>query len=174
MTRKCRGPRRPKDVARREAEKCADWFPRGDVGVDDVAQEARVRIWRADGGFDPARGTRAQYERVLARSAARRVYRGQFGGARGARKRLRPVERAGLVPDRWSAKRAELRMDLERVLATLTDEQRALCELLGAGLSGDEIATRLGVARSTVYRRRGEVRVIFAEAGLGPWLEGGR
>ena len=60
------------------------------------------------------------------------------------------------------------------VLATLTDEQRALCELLAAGLSGDEIATRLGVRRSTVYRRRGELRVIFAKAGLGSWLEGWR
>lgn len=64
---------------------------------------------------------------------------------------------------------ADLKIDLARVLATLTPEQRDLClRLLTSNLA--EISAATGIPRPTLHDRRAQIRAAFDRAGLGGYL----
>lgn len=67
----------------------------------------------------------------------------------------------------------DLRMDLRRIVSTLTERQQILCKLLGQeGLTPAEAAQVMGVARSTVYLELTQVRERLRDAGLQSYLKG--
>jgi RNA polymerase sigma factor (sigma-70 family) len=67
----------------------------------------------------------------------------------------------------------DLRMDLQRIVSTLTERQQILCKLLGQeGLTPAEAAQVMGVARSTVYLELTQVRERLRDAGLQSYLRG--
>jgi RNA polymerase sigma-70 factor (ECF subfamily) len=62
------------------------------------------------------------------------------------------------------------KVDLERLLAQVPEEQRDLCRrLMSATIS--EVAAALGVPRTTLYWPVARLRVIFEEAGLREYLK---
>jgi RNA polymerase sigma-70 factor (ECF subfamily) len=64
-----------------------------------------------------------------------------------------------------SGERQDLRIDVDRVIATLPYELAAIADLLRS-VGVVETANQLGVPRSTVYRRITAIRAVFARAGL--------
>lgn len=65
------------------------------------------------------------------------------------------------------------RIDLARVLKMLTPAQQRLCRLLGEeGVSVKEAAERLRIPRGTLYEEIKRIRRVFAQHGLGDYLEG--
>jgi DNA-directed RNA polymerase specialized sigma24 family protein len=69
----------------------------------------------------------------------------------------------------WSRERAELRIDVSRVIATLPPELAAIATLLRS-VSVVETARRLRVPRATLCRRLADIRRAFESAGLGLYL----
>jgi RNA polymerase sigma-70 factor (ECF subfamily) len=63
----------------------------------------------------------------------------------------------------------DIRMDIDRVIATLPKELRDLCERLQVNTMA-EIARDLGIPRTTLYDRLSKLREVFREAGLGDYL----
>lgn len=165
---KCRGPQ-GRDVAAKVATQCARWFPHGDIDVDDLAQEGRLRVWQNAERYDAERGSREAFEATVARSAIRRLQRDTYGGRRSARRRWCSLEQAPERRDPGGS--PELRIDLERVLLRLSDEQRALCQMKAEGVGRREMARRLGMSRSTLYRRMEALLALLAEMGFDDWLE---
>lgn len=165
---KCRGPQ-GRDVAAKVAARCADWFPHGDIDVDDLAQEGRLRVWQAKGRYDEERGSREAFEATVARSAIRRLRRDTYGGRRAIRRSWCSLEQ--VAERRDPGRSPDLRIDLERVLLRLSDEQRTLCQMKAEGMGRSEMARRLGMSRSTLYRRLEEIGALLAEMGFDGWLE---
>lgn len=61
----------------------------------------------------------------------------------------------------------ELRFALERALSLLTSPQKELCELLQEGhVRIEDLATAMGVERTTIYREIRRIRKIFEDEGL--------
>jgi len=78
-----------------------------------------------------------------------------------------------LRSDSDSSSVSDLRLDLERAFAGLTERQQMLCRLLGPeGLTPAEAAQVLGVARSTIYLELAQVRDRLTAAGLNVYLGG--
>jgi RNA polymerase sigma-70 factor (ECF subfamily) len=86
-----------------------------------------------------------------------------------------PIEAASEIPDeRWQrspelvAERAAAADGVDRLLAMLSDQQRAVVELRLAGLTGPEIATALGKSLASVklaqFRAYGRLRTLLAPA----------
>jgi RNA polymerase sigma-70 factor, ECF subfamily len=63
----------------------------------------------------------------------------------------------------------ELRVDLERLLATLTPEQREICAHL-IDRTVTEVARLLGIPRTSIQDIMQKLRVLFEEAGLREYL----
>ncbi len=63
----------------------------------------------------------------------------------------------------------DLRIDVHRVILRLPEELAEVATLLMT-LNGTEAATRLGISRSTLYRRLMGIRSVFAAAGLDHYL----
>jgi len=70
---------------------------------------------------------------------------------------------------RSAEERIDLNIDLERVMKNLPKELRQLCELL-TKYSIADVARKLGVARSSLYRSIHELRDVFDKAGLRDYL----
>ena len=70
---------------------------------------------------------------------------------------------------RSNEERTDLDIDLDRVIKNLPRELRLLCELL-AKLSVVEVARKLGISRSSLYKSVYELRDIFDRAGLRDYL----
>ena len=70
---------------------------------------------------------------------------------------------------RSAEERIDLDIDLERIMNNLPKELRQLCELL-AKYSISDVARKLGVARSSLYRSIHELRDVFDKAGLRDYL----
>jgi RNA polymerase sigma-70 factor (ECF subfamily) len=83
--------------------------------------------------------------------------------------RSKTYTKAVLESARLAEKLRTLRIDLERVLAALPAEQRALCERLRTATVA-EISRETGVPRGTLYERIGEIRSGFEKAGLAVYV----
>jgi DNA-directed RNA polymerase specialized sigma24 family protein len=62
--------------------------------------------------------------------------------------------------------------EVEMAVAQLPERLQALCRLLGTASHG-EVRGRLGLSKYRFYKLLGELRICFAEAGLGPNPENG-
>jgi len=66
----------------------------------------------------------------------------------------------------------DARIDIAKALEQLTPRQRRLCMLLGEeGLSIKEAAARLRIPRGTLYEEIKRIRKVFADLGLGDYLQ---
>ena len=75
-----------------------------------------------------------------------------------------------LLPDKGAAK-SDL-IDLRRAMARLAPHQIYLCGLLAeADLSAADVALKLGIPRGVLYRELQRIRAVFAEVGLGDYLD---
>jgi DNA-directed RNA polymerase specialized sigma24 family protein len=63
-----------------------------------------------------------------------------------------------------------LRLDVCRVMKSLPAELAAVAELLSEGETATAVAERLGISRSSIYRRIGRLRDIFRHSGLGLYV----
>jgi RNA polymerase sigma factor (sigma-70 family) len=133
-----------------------------DVDGEDLEQEGVLACWQALNVFDPRRASlRTFVERVV---AARMI---SLHRARTCRPRFQPIEDDGhKVGNTW-AMEIELRSDIERVLAALSDTDRRIALAL-IDHTPTEATRLLGMARSTVYERLRHIRVAFMHAGFRP------
>ncbi len=77
-----------------------------------------------------------------------------------------------LASDVDSKAQIELRFALERALPLLTASQRELCEFLQAGeVRIEDLATKMGVERTTIYREIRRIRKVFEDEGLKTFLK---
>ena len=128
---------------------------------EDLEQEAMVGLWRALPQFDSSRASlRTFVERVIATRIA---------SAMRSQRSLRRLPAYDTPPHDLSQPPAsvELRSDVERVLAELSDGDRRLALLL-IDHTPTEASRQLRISRSTVYERIRRIRVAFIDAGLGP------
>jgi RNA polymerase sigma factor (sigma-70 family) len=131
------------------------------VDREDLEQEAMVGLWRALSQFDSSRASlRTFVERVIATKIA---------SALRAQRVLRRVPASGGQPLCLGQPTlsVDLRRDVERVLAVLSDGDRRLAVLLGEH-TPTEASRKLRVSRSTVYEGIRRIRIAFVDAGLGP------
>lgn len=123
-----------------------EWLP---PVVEQVAEQARA-LARGGNDLRPARvRVRIPGEGWLLVRAD--VLNGVGGGAARTAVTLEPARRADLVP-------------LLYALHGLTERERAVTELLVAGLATDAVAARLAISRHTL---RDHVKAIFAKTGVG-------
>ncbi|MGC8793981.1 MAG: RNA polymerase sigma factor [Bryobacteraceae bacterium] len=128
---------------------------------EDLEQEALLRVWQALARYD---ASRASLRTFLERVAERR-----FPSLLRSRRRqlvIEPLDRhkpasADGIPA------VEFRVDLERVLATLTEPDRRLARVLTEH-TPSEASRILGLGRSTLYARMARLRRAFRQAGYAP------
>lgn len=66
----------------------------------------------------------------------------------------------------------DMRIDLRRAIARLAPHQIYLCGLLAeSGLSAPQAALKLGIPRDVLYDELKRIRAVFAEVGLGDYLD---
>lgn len=157
--------------------------------AEDIAQELREHLWRRDSAFDPARGAYDTFaDRVIANRVAMlaspterlRAERGWVGFDE-------PAERAGpnaALPLFETLAEADalhgpalretdeaigIVRDVRRLLDGLSPACRAVAHAL-IDLSPTEVATALGVHRSTVYARLGTIRSAAIARDLGAYF----
>jgi DNA-directed RNA polymerase specialized sigma24 family protein len=157
---------------------------------DDLQQEAALDLHLRRRFYDPARsGRRTFVQRVVSnrfanliaeRRAGRRDYRAclrsldepdgqdglrRFGETLSADDYESQMGRRSML---W-AQHAELRADVQRVIALLPPDLAAVAGLL-MSVGAVEVARRLNLSRATVYRRIGGIREVFHAAGLEGYL----
>ena len=124
---------------------------------DDLEQELTIDLLTRLPAFDPDRGDREVFVKVLLAHAAANLLR---------RLRTRPAPSSPLpseVPARSGT--AGWAHEVAEVLTTLPDNLQEIAELL-ASHTPTEVARELGLSRSTVYRRRRDLRALFERAGF--------
>ncbi|WP_375498623.1 RNA polymerase sigma factor [uncultured Jatrophihabitans sp.] len=115
---------------------------------EDVAQDALALAWRRFDSFDPARGTARTWLLMLVHDQAGKSVRRR-------RPHLQLTDVSAVNPHpAW-----ELRVDLQRAIAELTDRQRAVVELhYFLDLPVSDIAAVLGIAVGTVKSTLSDAR----------------
>ncbi len=172
---------------RRKAAQLARRREFGDMGRDDIEQEIRLYILAKADKYDPASGCWEAFTRGLVKRFVATLVRRQ-SAAKGGRliphaslnaevqTAEGPVEAARLVGqwhrdavrglDRLSLEEQHLlATDVDAVIASLTPEERDLCERLKTQTLTDA-ARELGVSRTTLRRRLTDLRERFVAAGL--------
>ena len=157
---------------------------------DDLQQEAALDLHLRRRFYDPARsGRRTFVQRVVSNRFANLIAE-RKAGCRDYRACLRSLDepdgqdelrRFGetLSADEYESQmgrrsmpwvqRAELRADVQRVIALLPPDLAAVAGLL-MSVGAVEVARRLNLSRATVYRRIGGIREVFHAAGLEGYL----
>jgi len=133
------------------ASQAADWCIRRcppSVGRDEIAQEARIAVWRASMTYDPDRGTALKTWCLL------RAY----GVVRNAINRRPEAKRVLVVLDvdhqAQTATTADV-VDVERGLRELPADVREVLDLLyWRGMTIYEASDRLGISPTLLRRRR--------------------
>jgi len=121
--------------------------------AEDAVQETFLRVWRASGRYDEARGTERGWLHTVLRNVVVDLVR-----ARRARP-VHPVAELGEAQPLWSrpeqsVDEALVRWQVEGALRRLTDEHRhVVLEVHYAGRPAVEVAAELGVPASTVRTR---------------------
>ncbi|MDX2234371.1 MAG: RNA polymerase sigma factor [Hyphomonadaceae bacterium] len=136
----------------------------GDAALaDDLAQETFVMAWRRIGSFE-AKGA---FKGWLCRIAYTQFLQNRRSAKASTRREEAVMADAVTVHDDRAG--AEARLDLDRVMAVLSPEQRAAVALCyGEGMSHAEAAEALGLplgtVKSHVMRGRAKVLAEFGEA----------
>ena len=160
----------------------------------DIEGDLTLDLLRRLPKFDPSRASRNTFiARVVEHGVARLIER-QEAPMRDVRRcaaslndRIeddegKSVERGELInqdtylestgqPTMPLADRVALRMDLDRVLATVTPEMRDLWERRADGQTFTEISRETGIPRGTLYERMKQLRKLVEDAGLQDYLE---
>jgi RNA polymerase sigma-70 factor (ECF subfamily) len=161
-------------------------FTRDDL--EDLEQELTIHLFEQLPKFDPTRGAFSTFvDRVVDHKAAD-ILDARFAACRDCRLRVGSIHDTVRLQDggevlvedmdlddavqvqrgiggRSPHEEADLRIDLERALATLTPEQRDLCLRLMTSTIA-EVSAATGVPRPTLYDRRTQIRAAFERAGL--------
>jgi RNA polymerase sigma factor (sigma-70 family) len=125
--------------------------------ADDLAQETFVMAWRRIGSFE-AKGS---FKGWLCRIAYTQFLQNRRSAKASARREEAVMAEAATMQDDRGA--AEARLDLDRVMAVLSPEQRAAMALCyGEGMSHAEAAEALGLPLGTVksHVMRGRAKVL--------------
>jgi RNA polymerase sigma factor (sigma-70 family) len=139
-------------------DRLAPWLARICGGIaleyaDDAAQEALVHVFRDLRALREPDALRGWARRIAVREAVRHAQRARADGARASADEL-----ASELGD------PAIAPDVRAVLARLAPEQRAILVLRDLeGLSEEEAAAQLGVARGTVKSRLFRAREAFAK-----------
>ena len=160
----------------------------------DIEGDLTLDLLRRLPKFDPSRASRNTFiARVVEHGVARLIERRE-APMRDARRctaslndRIeddegKSVERGDLIdqdsylestgqPAVPLADRVALRVDVDRVLATLTPEMRDLWERRAEGQTFTEISRETGIPRGTLYERMKQLRKLVEDAGLREYLE---
>jgi len=160
----------------------------------DIEGDLTLDLLRRLPKFDPSRASRNTFiARVVEHGVARLIERRE-APMRDARRcttslndRIeddegKSVERGELIdqdtylenigqPTMPLADQVALRVDLDRVLATLTPELRDLWERRAEGQTITEISRETGIPRGTLYERMKQLRKLAEDAGLQDYLE---
>src|SRR5579872_1303988 len=125
----------------------------------DLAQEGLLAFWRSLPFFDASRAS--------IRTFAERVIANQITSSIRAHRAIRrtPVVTSTHAYSYHPAQSFDLRRDVERVIAALSDGDRRLAHLL-TDSSPTEASRVLRISRSTVYQGIGRIKAAFIEAGL--------
>lgn len=159
----------------------------------DVEQILMVAVWSSLPRFDPKRGCKEAFVTRVIRNQIRKIIEAQRAGCRDYRllagSLQDPVDcgsdgnliehgealdaslylrltRGGRKPE----DRTDLALDLGHAIRSLSPELRAICQLLAEGLSDTEVAQRLGISRSTFYKRQERIQQRLAVAGIEDYL----
>jgi RNA polymerase sigma factor (sigma-70 family) len=137
----------------------------GDAALaDDLAQETFMTAWRKIGAYDG----RGSFRGWLCRIAYTQFLQQRRSAKASQRREDEAMAEAPTQTDDRMA--SEARLDLDRVLAVLTPEQRAAVALCyGEGMSHAEAADALGLPVGTVKSHvlRGRTKVLAAFEGAG-------
>lgn len=139
----------------------APWVARICGGIalehaDDAAQEVLVQVFRDLKTLRQPDALRAWARRIAVREAVRHAQRARAEGARASGEDVATLHGA--------ARDLALAPDVRAVLARLAPEQRAILVLRDLeGLSEEEAAAQLGVAKGTVKSRLSRAREAFAK-----------
>ena len=124
-------------------------------GGDDAAQEALVQVFRDLRSLREPAALRGWARRIAVREAVRHAQRAR------SERRAAGEDAAALAAD---ARDPGVAPDVRSVLAGLAPDQRAILVLRDLeGLSEDEAAAQLGVAKGTVKSRLSRAREAFAK-----------
>jgi RNA polymerase sigma factor (sigma-70 family) len=138
----------------------APWIARICGGIalehaDDAAQEALVQVFRDLRGLREPAALRGWARRIAVREAVRHAQRAR------SEARVHGDDASALAAD---ARDPGVAPDVRAVLAQLAPEQRAILVLRDLeGLSEEEAAAQLGVAKGTVKSRLFRAREAFAK-----------
>lgn len=145
------------------------------VGVsrDDAEGEilvACVARWHL---YDPARSSPRTFADRVARAGALNLLDAARASKRGAairHERLDPTGPEAIDVPATPARRGDLALDVERVVAALPPEDQRICAVL-AELPVAAAAEELGVSRGYLRRRVAHLALTFEGAGLRAYLE---
>ena len=136
--------------------------------LDDLQQQIVPLL--IDFRYDPAIANGASETTAMVA-----VIDNQIKTHRRARRRYRrKIERFQMQtrePSTTPHDQVDLRLDLERVLAQLSERDRAICQQLGQGHTTTDIAQRLNCGRDTVDYAVWRLRKVFKDAGLQIWVD---
>lgn len=129
----------------------------------ECVQELLLAAWRSLPRYDNTRGSLRTYtERIVAN---------RFSSLMRSRRRQLPVEALAEHHHQLvtldGIPGLEFRMDVQRVLAALSERDRHLAQTL-AERNVTQAARKLGRTRSSLYHRVYAIRTQFAKAGFGP------
>ena len=159
---------------------------------EDLQQGMWIRLLQASSKFDPHRGACRSFVRSVLRNYCRNLIRERRAHKRGPRKlkslsslvmdqegnlvglgnQLNERHARGLrnVHSRSDQERCELRLDLQSVMAKLTEKERLICQHLKC-MTPAEVARELDVPRSTVDSCCKRIRRQFENADLQDYFE---
>ncbi len=154
-------------------------FRLDDDTAEDLRQNMMVQLLRAARRYNPTRTRPHTFvTRVLDRyylHAARALSNCQKHGSKrptpmSALEDFNPTVNDPRQGERAECERSDLAFDLVAVVATLPEALQRICDELRFR-KPSEVAERLGVHRSTIYRAIGQIRRHFTAAGLGTHCE---
>jgi RNA polymerase sigma factor (sigma-70 family) len=132
-----------------------------DEAVDTV--KCHVAMFR----FDASKANGANLRTVLCAVIDRRLKEFFRGHCRRS-KRMQTIED---LPEGSYVRKDSLKLDVMAAIATLSPEQKCVCERLADGMNFQELADELGCDWHTVERRVLRIRKHFAALGLDGWLD---
>jgi RNA polymerase sigma factor (sigma-70 family) len=133
---------------------------------EDLRQESLVHWWQIKSKF--SHHPTPQREALLRRAVQRHL--GKHRRKLWAEKRRGDIDASELPDEGPVVERppedVEMRMDIDRALATLPPLQQQICALLQAGHGPTEIAAELGITRNSVNYHIERIRISFRQQGL--------
>jgi RNA polymerase sigma-70 factor (ECF subfamily) len=153
--------------------------------ADDLIQECSLHWWRQRAEFDIERGaSRSTFLRRVVRAKLRDIERAWKARKRGEGQRRLSLDAPASPDDSDAPTLAEVlpargdlgsdiaaALDRQRLTTHLSARQREIIAGVLAGLTKNELSSRLGVSRDTLYEDVKRIRQVFRDEGLAPHLD---